>query len=286
MPILVHTNKDDLSHFTYALRAPTIQSASYLVADLDTHFALVGGNTTNKGNSFIPTTLLTALVSTEYLNIERSFVANQALKDELTELGIAPTASYRVYDLLFPLLVHGSPAARLTLSSQFGSRMFELLKGKASAIGMNDTTFTKQAYGSYESETTVEDLFVLLDYIHTNRTFILTYTAEDVDTRIYGRTALSTLPSNHPLKSEEGFAGGIVAYAPKRLATSNGTEAAIALQFASSTLEQSQYSSDMVTVMELTFGGRKRAIAFIVLDSPNPAQDTRVLIEYTKTLFY
>ena len=287
MPILVFEEAAGTDSFTYLLQPPQVSAQSYLVADLDTNFALLAGETESLHETSIIPKVMTALVASEYQNIEKYITVTDSSLGNITPDVLIPGTSYRILDLLFPLMMEGSFEAAQAITSLYQhDRILELLSTKAASIGMRSTIFTDGAGVTAGNTTTAGDVFLLLKYLHTNRPFILAVSAGAADMRAYGETTFDDLSPSHPLADIDGFEGGVLDAEPPRLVRADNITAALALVFATSSAAINDgQTGDLVTVLSESFNGVERHIAIIVLDSKDPATDSRVLRSYASWLF-
>ncbi len=285
MPILVF-EEQPITAFTYALEAPAVSAASYLVADLETNFVLMSGHTRDVRTTDIVVNIMTALVASEHQNIEKLVtIDDRAERGSSTRL--VPGASYSLYDLFFPLLLEDSSDARDALAEYFGSRRFtSLLNTKASALGMESTSFGDLSTYPGAHTTTAEDVFLLLKHVRMNRPFILSMSAGTTDTRTYGAPQFTDIQAIHPFFGEAEFLGGSAQVEGAGGGAGNDTTAAVMLAFASSTTRAESARGDLVTILGLPFGNETRPVAFILLGSSDPGQDTRTMIEYIERMYH
>lgn len=286
MPILVFEDAQFKAEtFPYTLEVPEVGAASYLVADLDSNFVLVSGGSTAPRQTSAVGNLMTALVASEYQNIEKTITVRSDMLAGAGTAGIHVGSTYSIYDLFFPLLLTGSSDAKGVLAGYFGDKRFAtLMEAKAHALGMQHTTVRGVGHGMQET-TTAEDAFLLLKYLHTNRQFILGMSAGKTNTATYGVPALSAV-STHPFTADLRFRGGAVS-APPDAQGQKDTTAAVALVFATTTSTRVAEGDheDLLTVLSVPFEGGTRNVVFVVLDSPNPAQDTRAMLEYVERMY-
>lgn len=286
MPVLVFEEHPEKLSFSYALKAPSISAPSYLVADLENNFVLLAGGQTAPRETSLLAKLVTAVVSSEYQNIEKTITVRDDMLEGLTPNRLTVGSSYSLYDLFFPLLQENSTEAARTLAGYFGEKRFVgLMQAKVAALGMRHTDFTDAAGVRTGNLSTAEDIFLFLKYLHTNRPFILSMSAGTASTRTYGVPLFGDTAPLHPLKDEQGFEGGMSE--AERVSEQGGTAAAVILAFASSTesTQERDRTYDLYTVFDITFNGDERPIAFVVLSSADPAADTRELVSYAKRLY-
>lgn len=284
MPILVFEDAQIAGETVpYALQAPNVSAQSYLVADLDSNFVLLAsaGDTPHETNTI--GYLMAALVASEHQNIEKTITVREDDVDGVGSEGIRAGATYSLYDLFFPLLGVGSSNTVGVLAGYFGEKRFStLMEAKAGALGMKHTLITGVGRTMAET-TTAEDVFLLLKYLHTNRPFILGMSAGKTNLATYGVPSL-VATSTHPFATDVRFGGGVgsTGGVPP---VSRDAAAAVALAFATSTQAQKGGSADLLSVFSLTFEGGTRNVAMIVLDSPDPAHDTRAMLEYAQRMY-
>lgn len=291
MPILVYEEENQhASAPPYVLHAPDVGASSYLVADLDTNFLLLGSETDVVRESNIPVLFMTALVASEHQNIEGVVtVPHDIYRGVATTSRFLAGSTYSLYDLFFPLLQEASYDSATIIAEHFGATRFtNLLSSRARAIGMQHATLTALGADT-KNTTTAEDMFLLMRYLRQNRSFLLALSAGTVDTRIYGTPSIVGVTPRHPLSLDTGFVGGIYDDGFSKDAHETvGNEAAVLLVFATSTSAYADQDAhtDLVAVFNVTFeSGVERAVAFIVLDSPDPARDTRTMMSYITTMY-
>lgn len=288
MPILVHEASASTTPFRYALSVPKVSSGSYLVADLASNFVLLSGNESSmvRGDVLVP--LMAALVATEHMNIERTIRVVPSMFADATSTFLTMDTSYRLYDLLFPLLRSGSFEVVDVLRAHFGESWFgSLMNGKARALGMEKTEFFRND-GTHV--TTAEDTFLLLKYLRENRSFILSMTAGGGESAAYARSVFRHASSTHPLHKESYYAGGAAFGLPAASSSYGvGQEAAVLLLFASTTQpHQTNHATreDLLTVTKRSFGANEeRPVSFIVFGAVDAARDTNAMVQYVSQMY-
>ncbi|MBI2506584.1 MAG: L,D-transpeptidase family protein, partial [Candidatus Colwellbacteria bacterium] len=196
----VYKNKNQLK-----TGAPNVSAKSFLIVDLKNNEVLLQKN----GNEVLPiasiTKLMTALVATDHMNIEKTIAVNSKaiIPTSLPRLQAGEEAS--IYDLLFPLLLESSNEAAEAIAYAPGRERFvklyapgrerfvKLMNEKTKAIGMNQTNFADPAGRADENTGSAEDLLSLAKYLYSNRSFILKMTTNHLDKSIYGEPAYSNL---------------------------------------------------------------------------------------------
>jgi hypothetical protein len=291
MPILVYEEAPQNMQFTYTLKAPEISSKSYLVADIDNNFLLMASNHQKIIKTDLIARLMVAVVATEYLNIEKQITITSKSIAGIQENQFEIGRTYRLYDLLYPLLQEGSIEAGQTITTFFGEKYIQKhMQNKALALGMKNTTFGLVNNGSWgQNTTTAEDVFLFLKYIASNRHFLLRLSTNNPDNRIYGDSVFSNLQLQHPLGNNVYFRGG--ASDEKMYPTISDVDAnsnltsTVSLVFASSTVRTTSDGYDSITLMELPFNHQKRTVIFITFDSLKASKDTEEMMRYVEKMY-
>ncbi len=209
-PILVYEKDFIPDTFSYAENKPTILASSFMTADLLNNYIFLKNNETIKIRPSGMTKLMTALVATEYINIEKT----TTIKDESLVGTPVPrlTAGMKidVYQLLFPLLREDSNEAAETIAHLYGKGQFvRHMNEKAKAIGMSNTHFADPTGNSSDNISTTEDMFMLAKYIYNNRSFLFNITSGKVKTNTYGKSIFTDLGNGNEFYGTESFVGGV-----------------------------------------------------------------------------
>jgi hypothetical protein len=286
MPILVFEEAPQ-HDFTYTLRSPEISAKSYLVADLENNFVLASRNTDEELQTALLQKVLTAVVSSEYKNIEQKITVPERLKNELPLSRLVVGTAYSLYDLFFPLLIEGSEEAERAIEESFGAEYFQnLVQTKAKAIGMAHTQLYREEKAISKSNTTANDLFLFLKYLYSNRPFILSMSANKVNTQTYGVPLFSTIAPIHPFYDVDSFLGGASDVSELNVVHDEyPNEASVALVFASPENFSSDAKDDLISVFSLPFDGEMRTVGIIVLDSNDVKKDTQNLLSFVESLY-
>jgi len=287
MPILVF-EEDIKNAFSYALQAPQVEAKSYLVADLGNNFVLVSSDTEVESNTTLLSKLMTAVVSSEYKNIEEKIVVQENSSEDTGTKRLVAGSSYTLYDLFFPLLLEDSDEAAIAIQSYFGlNRFAALMQAKAQALGMHTTTFLRSPKKAESDSTTIGDIFLFLKYLYTNRPFILSMSANKTDTRTYSAPIFQDIKPVHPFLAHESFKGGASNSNKAEVSNDVGTmEASVALVFAHPEKETSEFSEDLISVFSIPFNGEERTVGFVVLDSPDAVEDTEALLSFVQSMYH
>jgi hypothetical protein len=259
-PVLVFKKDFEGDSFTYEVRVPSLKSKSYLAADLKSDFIL----TEKEKDLVLPIAslakLMTAIVATEYINIEKEIVIRSEMIVPTSHPRLAAGQSVRVFDLLNLLLRESSNEAAVAIAKGYygGNKEFiRLMNSKAKAIGMRDTVFADPSGASVQNQSNTRDLFVLAKYLYNNRRFVLTLSRGVVDNQAYGEAIFSNLDNYNVFTNTPGFVGGKVGLS----SPAGGT---------------------LLSVFELTLNGETRPLVIVLLNSPDYETEGRNLLAWLK----
>lgn len=255
-PLLVFEESFVSDNFIYEKNTKIKTDAdSYLAIDLLNNHLFAEENSSAVVPVASLTKLMTALVATEYINLDKyATVATQDLATT-SKPRLQSGNQYTIYQLLFPLLMESSNEAAETIARTYGREQFiKQMNAKAIAIGMKNTKFVDPSGISGENISTAEDLFMLSKYIYNNRSFIFDITSENVNSRIYGFNGFIDLENFNDFKDNEYFYGG-----------KNG--------------KSTSAKETSVTVLKIPVNGTFRPIAFILLGSENSIENGQILID-------
>ncbi len=209
-PILVYEKDFILDQFSYSEKKPAPEADAFLYADMHNNFVFLEQDRTKSVPIGGLTKLMTALIATEYINIEKTTT--------ITESDLVPTDVPRLkvgmkidmYQLLFPLLRESSNEAGEAIARSYGRNGFvKHMNEKAKSIGMTHTKFVDPTGVAAENVSTPEDLFMLAKYIYNNRSFIFDITTGTVKTNTYGESIFTSLGSPNSLSGNKYFFGGV-----------------------------------------------------------------------------
>lgn len=259
-PVLVFKKDFEGDSFAYEIRAPKLQTASYLAADLKSDFVL-----TEKGkDQVLPiaslTKLMTALVATEYINIEKEIIIRSSMLVSTSRPRLQVGESVRLFDLLNLLLRESSNEAAEAIAEGYygGEKEFvRLMNEKAKAIGMRDTQFADPSGVSADNKSNTRDLFVLSRYLYNNRRFVLSLSRGVIDNQSYGDPVFSDLENYNVFMSTPEFIGGKVGLS----SAAQGT---------------------LLSVFEINLNGEKRPLVLILLGSQNYEEEGRNLLAWIR----
>ncbi len=261
MPVLVHRTEAASDTKSYVVKPPQTSAGAYLVADLKSNFVFAGKNARVVVPIASITKFITALVATEYINLDRNIVITKDMLVPTTKPRLWPRQNVRAFDLLYPLLLESSNEAAAALAQTVGEERFvRLMNTKAQALGMKDTRFTDVTGASHENVSTAEDLFTLLAYLRTNQSFFLRISAGEVLRELGMSPAWGGIESLNGFSAADGFVGGKIG--------KNGTA-----------------KETMAAMFSVVLEGESRPIAIIALGSDNVIADVATLKRYVETMY-
>ena len=261
-PVLVFEHSFSSDGFQYKNEAnPPISASSFLSADLLSNHIFTNKESTKKLPIASLTKLMTALIATEYINLDNTATVPKEALIYTSKPRLNAGEKYSIYQLLFPLLMESSNESAETIARYYGRDDFiKHMNEKAISIGMLNTNFSDPSGASAENTSTTEDLFMLTKYIYNNRSFIFNITSGKIKNSAYGNNNFTDLGKINDFIDNEFFFGG-----------KNG--------------KTTVANETNISVFELPVGEIKRPIVFIVLDSTNEKNDIQTLIDYTLNNF-
>lgn len=259
MPVLVHEHDFASDDFDYELFGESISANNYLAADLGSNFVFAE----KEAGQVVPiasvTKLMTAVIATEYINIEREVTITEGMLTQTSLPRLQAGQRVSVFNLLFPLLMESSNEAGTAIASILGSNRFvELMNTKAEAIGMRSTHFADPNGISPENTSSAEDLFLLAKYLYNNRSFVLDMSNGGANQSVYGKPIWQGLRNFNVFDDDEDFVGGKVGM----------TQAA---------------GETILSVFKIEKAGQERPVVVIALGSENRAAAAAALINYVRS---
>lgn len=260
MPVLVYKDDFGSDAFQYSRRAPNVTSTAFFVADLQNQFVFAE----KKKNEVLPiasiTKLMTALVATEYINIEKDVVISSEMLVKTSKPRLHDGQIVTVYQLLFPLLLESSNEAGEAIANVTGrNRFISLMNKKAAAIGMTHTVFSDPTGVESGNVSTAEDLYVLAQYLFDNRHFILDITAGNLksNTYTYEEPKFANLQNFNLFNSNPSFIGGKIG-------------------------KSTSADETFLGIFNVDFNATKRPVVVITLGSGDVSDDVMKLLQYSK----
>lgn len=257
-PVLVFEQSFARDGFVYKGEVgPNILVSSYLSADLRNDHVFANMETSKELPIASITKLMTALITTEYLNLDGMATIPKEAIIFTSKPRFEAGESYKIYQLLFPLLMESSNEAAEAIARYYGRQNFiDRMNAKATSIGMSHTKFTDPSGASASNVSTAEDLFKLAKYVYNNRSFIFNITSGKIKSSAYGTDGFLDLENFNYFTSNQYFFGG-----------KNGKTIAA--------------GETNLSVFELPVNGGTRPVALIILGSTNAQADGAKILEYT-----
>ncbi len=256
-PVLVFEKGFTSDGFIYEELSPTLTAESYLIADLKNSFLFAGKGATTTMPAMSLTKLVTALVASEYINLDKDITVKERNLASTTVKRLKVGENVSAYSLLFPLLLESSNEAGEALATSLGQGYFiSLMNRKAKAIGMQDTRFFDPSGTDLQNISTPEDMFHLARYIYLNRRFVFNITSERVQGSAYENT-FSNLQNFNIYRGDSEFIGGKIG-------------------------KSEEAKENYVGVFEMEFKGEVRPIVIILFGSEDVRVDTDRAREYLR----
>jgi hypothetical protein len=257
-PVLVFEHSFSADTFQYQTeQGPTLMAPVYLSGDLRNNHIFASNDATLEVPIASITKLMTALIATEYINLDSVATVPAEAVVYTSKARLKPGMQYSIYQLLFPLLMESSNEAAETIARYYGRGKFiEHMNRKAVSIGMLHSHFADVSGASAENTSSAEDLFMLAKYIYNNRSFIFNITSGKLKANAYGDSGFADIGNYNDFISNTHFFGG-----------KNGKTTAAA--------------ETSISVFEFPVGTTTRPVVTIVLGSPNAAVEAQKVIDYT-----
>lgn len=263
MPVLVHEAPAAADSFTYRYAIPALTAKEYLVADVSDGTVLASAAPETVVPIASITKLMTALVVTEYVNLEKSITVPAAALVPTSKPRLVAGETISAYDLLFPLLLESSNEAAETFAAASGRDQFVgLMNAKAAAIGLVSTSFVDPSGAGTDNVSSAQDLYALLRYLANNRRFVLNVTAGAAPQGQYSghETFLDLRNFNLVPGVTEKFSGGKI-----------GMSAAADETYAG--------------LFRFSVDGSDRTLAVVVLGSDDAYGDVSRLVSFVRSLY-
>ncbi|MEK7451243.1 MAG: L,D-transpeptidase family protein [Patescibacteria group bacterium] len=258
MPVLVFDKKFESDDFNHQRKTLNLAANNYLAADIKNNFVFLEKSSDNPAPVASIAKLITALVASEYINLEKNIVIEKKMIVKTSLPRLKPGQKISVFNLLYPLLLESSNEAAQALADSMGRNYFVgLMNNKAKSLGMKSAKFVDPAGSESENISTAKDLFNLSKYIYNNRLFIFKITGGNLNNTAYGKPSFADLKNFNVFGDDPSFIGGKI----------GKTEAA---------------GETMLAVFELEFNGAKRPVAIIVLGSLEVEKDVLRILNYLK----
>ena len=261
MPVLVFEKDFKPDGKTFSARTPSLSATEYLVADSGSNFVFFEKDSRRVVPIASITKLVTALVATEYINLDSKIVIKDSMVIKTSKARLTAGDSVTAYQLLFPLLLESSNEAAEAIAQFAGrNRFISLMNEKAVAIGMKNTRFVDPSGREDGNVSTAEDLFALAKYISNNRSFIFNVASGKLTHSAYGSVQFKNLSNFNDFAGVAEFFGGKVGQ------TTVAGETAL-------------------YVFKIPLGGEERTVVFIALHSTDRKNDAERMLQYVKSNF-
>ncbi|MBI4193245.1 MAG: L,D-transpeptidase family protein, partial [Candidatus Colwellbacteria bacterium] len=256
MPVLVFEDDFAGDASEYAVRTPEIDAESFLVADLQNNFVFLSQNPEQTLRVEGARKLLTALVTAEYVNLERAMVVPRDALVPTPTPRLAAGERRSVFELLYLLLFESSDEAEQTLFDDRGGRWYaRVTREKIRSIGMDASSLDET---SGELVSTARDLWSLLRYLYHNRHFIIAVTNGGAYESAYGTMKIGELVQ-HNIFADPRIAGGMRA--------------------------RSGDGENVVAVGRATLRDAERPIAFILIGAARADEDLTAVLDWIQNSF-
>ncbi|BCX16173.1 MAG: hypothetical protein KatS3mg098_402 [Candidatus Parcubacteria bacterium] len=157
------------------------------------------------------TKLMTALVALENMNLSSVLeISPQAFQKAYNSHILLEKEKYSVESLIKAALVFSSNEAAYSLAEGFGYNDFILkMNQKAKELGMKNTSFDEPTGLSYLNQSTLEDIYLLINYIYHNNPLILDISRKkSVSLREEGSGKIKTFSNINLFAGQPNFFGG------------------------------------------------------------------------------
>ena len=259
-PLLVKKETFFSDNFIYQLKIPEVLAKSYLVADLKNNFIFLSKNIEEPLPIASITKLMTALISTEYINLWRKIKIESQDLIFTSQPRLKVGESWTGFDLLYPLLNESSNEAAKALARFLGENLFvELMNKKAKSLGLKNTHFKDTSGISKENFSSAKDLFFFSKYLYFNRKFLLDISRGEIYPYLLSKN-FNNLKNFNCFKEKENFVGGKLG-------------------------KTSEAGETLLAIFELDFKGVKRPISIIILNSKNVCQEAENLLFWLENSF-
>lgn len=231
---------------------PNVVAQSYLVGDLETGDVIISKNANRTYPIASITKLMTAVVADELIGLSGEVnVSRKAVATYGRQGSLFAGEKYKVEEILYPLLLESSNDASEAIAESAGRTTFiSNMNGKALSIGMENTYFDDPSGLSPGNTSSVSDLFDLVKYVNSFRTYIF-----DITRLKQYEFGEKNWLSNSKFRSYTDYYGGKNGYTDFALKT-------------------------QVATFEMDFDGEKRLVTFIILHTDDIERDILELKDF------
>lgn len=262
-PIIVYNNESVSDNFKYIDIPPSISSRASLAIDINNNYIFLKNNS----DKILPiasiTKLMTALVATDYINMDNTAIVPKEAIVQTTIPRLKAGQKISIHELLYPLLMESSNEAAETIARYSGRDGFiTKMNEKALSLGMVNTNFVDPSGISENNTSTAEDLVLLTKYIYNNKRFVFNITAGKEKTLYYKSNVFSDIKNLNDFADNPNFVGGKVGQTTAAKET-----------------EISVFDIQLSNISET------RPILIITLGSENNKQDIESILDYISKNF-
>ncbi len=260
-PILVYERPTEADDFLYEPKIPELATPHYLIADVKSNTVLASSDLDAAVPIASLTKLMTAVVATEYINMDRRVAITQPTFVQSLIPRLGERSSVSMYSLLELLLLESSNEAADVIADEVGRAQFvAYMNERAESLGMSNTTFVDPSGLSAENTSSVGDLLRLIQYIYNQKHFIIDISAGKKLPDIYTTGEFSGLANFNDVKGLDNFLGGKIG-------------------------ETTAAKQTSVTLHTIEVKGATRVVAIIILGSENRTSDVTALMQYATERF-
>jgi hypothetical protein len=210
-PVLVREKDFESDGYAYEPQVPQVEAMSYLAADLKSNYVFTHKDKEEVRPIASLTKLMTALIATEYINIESDITITSDMIVNTSKPRLVAGQRVSVLDLLHLLLEESSNEAATAIAKSYygGERGFvSLMNSKAQAIGMKNAKFVDASGKGAGNVASTEDLFALAKYLYNNRQFVLGISRGVQTNNAYQKTIYSNIENYNLFTGQKDFIGG------------------------------------------------------------------------------
>jgi D-alanyl-D-alanine endopeptidase (penicillin-binding protein 7) len=261
MPVLVHQKPAEGDAFVYEPTVPNIETAHYLIADIENGAILAASDLDVAVPIASLTKLMSAVVTSEKLNLDSRVQVTSPTFVESLIPRLQDRTSVSMYSLLQLLLVESSNEAAEVIAGEYGKDSFvSEMNSKATQLGMVSTRFVDPSGLGAGNVSSLVDLFRLTQYIHTNRQFIFDITADGEVSTIEGTNEFEGLVNFNQVDDVDNFVGGKVG-------------------------ETSAAGQTSVSLHTVKIQGSDRIVVVVLLGSAHRNADVKLLVDFVEERF-
>jgi hypothetical protein len=213
--LIVDKNRDNFQYPEINNKdLPEVSAEAFLVADLNSGTVLLEENSHQKMPIASITKLMTAIVVSENVGINKSILVTEEALGYRNSYGNTPEIEdgkrYQLIDLLYLMLTKSSNQSAEILSNFLGKEeTIKLMNEKARAINMSNTFFDDTSGFSSDNISTARDLFYLARYLYNGFKPILSITKNEKVSQLQSlRFDLDNLENRNVFVYDSNFMGG------------------------------------------------------------------------------